>query len=372
MSASEKDSVYDEKVEKHWSQINESTSTLGIRFLLAVFRLGGRTLFHLTLWPVALFFWAFSARARRASSEYLTQMARFTSQRPPRLGSLAHILRFSDTILDKLLAVSGTFTPHDLRVEGGAEVLADPRGGVIVTAHTGCVELCQEISETQRIDRGLHVLVHTQHAVRFNAIIRKINPRFAVHHIEVTTIGPETAIELSEFIEKGDWIVIVADRTPIGSQSTITIPFLGHPAPFAEGPFILAYLLSAPVWSMICTREVDPASSARYRVVFEKIAEPARVPRSKRQLKPWRSAGLRLWSARFLPHPWTGSTSLTSGRPQSPCTRSPRARAKRTKKFLRQAKTKASSKADNALCTPTACTRLYDPGRSLDGLRSGT
>lgn len=127
------------------------------------------------------------------------------------------------------------------------------------------------------------MLVHTQHAVRFNAIIRKINPRFAVHHIEVTTIGPETAIELSEFIEKGDWIVIVADRTPIGSQSTITIPFLGRPAPFAEGPFILAYLLSAPVWSMICTREVDPASSARYRVVFEKIAEPARVPRSKRK-----------------------------------------------------------------------------------------
>lgn len=283
MSASEKDSVRDERDEKHWSQINESTSTLGIRFLLAVFRLGGRTLFHLTLWPVALFFWAFSARARRASSEYLAQMARFTSQRPPRLGSLAHILRFSDTILDKLLAVSGTFTPHDLRVEGGAEVLADPRGGVIVTAHTGCVELCQEISETQRIDRGLHVLVHTQHAVRFNAIIRKINPRFAVHHIEVTTIGPETAIELSEFIEKGDWIVIVADRTPIGSQSTITIPFLGRPAPFAEGPFILAYLLSAPVWSMICTREVNPASSARYRVVFEKIAEPARVPRSKRK-----------------------------------------------------------------------------------------
>lgn len=269
--------------ERHWSQMHETTSTLGIRILLAIFRFGGRALFHLTLWPVAFFFWATSDRARRASREYLAQMERFAGRRRPRLGTLAHILRFSDTILDKLLAVSGTFTSRDLRIVGGEAILSDPRGGVIVTAHTGCVELCQEISETQRTARGLHVLVHTAHAARFNAIIRKINPRFAVDHIEVTTIGPETAILLSEFIERGDWIVIVADRTPIGSESTIAIPFLGRPAPFAEGPFILAYLLGAPVWSMICTREVDPDSAARYRVVFEKISEPVKVPRSRRK-----------------------------------------------------------------------------------------
>ena len=268
--------------QKHWSQQQETTSTLGIRVLLGIFRLGGRALFHLTLWPVVVFFWLTVARSRNASSAYLRQMARFTGTTVPFLGSLRHLMRFSDTILDKILAVSGSFGAQDLNVVNAEDILDDPRGGVIITAHTGCIELCQVISEGQRTGRTLHVLVHTVHAVRFNKLVRKINPQFAVNHIEVTSIGPQTAMELSDFIDRGDWIVIVADRTPIGSSSTIDISFLGRKAPFAAGPFILAHVLGCPAWSMICTRETSPLSKARYRVEFAKIAEPRPVNRRER------------------------------------------------------------------------------------------
>ncbi len=268
--------------QKHWSQEQENTSTLGIRVLLGIFRLGGRALFHLSLWPVVVFFWLTVSRSRNASRAYLQQMARFTGTSAPFLGSLRHLMRFSDTILDKILAVSGSFGPQDLNVVNADEILNDARGGIIVTAHTGCVELCQAMSETQQARRHLHVLVHTVHAVRFNNLIRKINPQFAVNHIEVTSIGPQTAVELSSFIERGDWIVIVADRTPIGSSSTINISFLGKKAPFAAGPFILAHVLECPAWSMICTRETSPASRARYRVEFSKISEPRPVSRHER------------------------------------------------------------------------------------------
>ena len=268
--------------QKHWSQEQENTSTLGIRVLLGIFRLGGRALFHLSLWPVVVFFWLTVSRSRCASRAYLQQMARFTGTSAPLLGSLRHLMRFSDTILDKILAVSGSFGPQDLNVVNADEILNDARGGIIVTAHTGCVELCQAMSETQQARRRLHVLVHTVHAVRFNNLIRKISPQFAVNHIEVTSIGPQTAVELSSFIERGDWIVIVADRTPIGSSSTINISFLGKKAPFAAGPFILAHVLECPAWSMICTRETSPASRARYRVEFSKISEPRPVSRHER------------------------------------------------------------------------------------------
>ena len=268
--------------QKHWSQEQENTSTLGIRVLLGIFRLGGRALFHLSLWPVVVFFWLTVSRSRNASRAYLQQMARFTGTSAPFLGSLRHLMRFSDTILDKILAVSGSFGPQDLNVVNADEIRNDARGGIIVTAHTGCVELCQAMSETQQARRRLHVLVHTVHAARFNNLIRKINPQFAVNHIEVTSIGPQTAVELSSFIERGDWIVIVADRTPIGSSSTINISFLGKKAPFAAGPFILAHVLECPAWSMICTRETSPASRARYRVEFSKISEPRPVSRHER------------------------------------------------------------------------------------------
>ena len=111
---------------KHWSETPEKTNTAGISFLLAVFRLGGRTLFHLSLWPVIVFYWLASPTARRASRLYLDHVARTKNEpRPGCLATLKHIWRFADTILDKLLAVSGFFTAKDLAVEGVSELLAD-------------------------------------------------------------------------------------------------------------------------------------------------------------------------------------------------------------------------------------------------------
>ena len=66
---------------KHWSETQEKTSTAGISILLAFFRIGGRTLFHLSLWPVIVFYWLASPAARRASTLYLTHVARTAGTR---------------------------------------------------------------------------------------------------------------------------------------------------------------------------------------------------------------------------------------------------------------------------------------------------
>ena len=97
----------------------------------------------------------------------------------------------------------------------------------------------------------------------------------------MTSIGPDTAIRLSEYIERGDLVAIAGDRTAIGSESSLVAPFLGHEAPFPVGPFILSMLLHCPVWSMICTR--DPQRKARYKVTFQRLATPDHIPRTKRQ-----------------------------------------------------------------------------------------
>lgn len=229
---------------KHWSETPEKTNTAGISFLLAVFRLGGRTLFHLSLWPVIVFYWLASPTARRASRLYLDHVARTKNEpRPGCLATLKHIWRFADTILDKLLAVSGFFTAKDLAVEGVSELLADSRGAIIITAHTGCQELCQFIGETElekseaTKDRLVYVLTHTTHAARFTEIVSKLNPKFAVRHLQVTDVGPQTAVQMSEIIEAGHWIVIVADRTPIGSSACVSVPFFGRRSPLGARPF---------------------------------------------------------------------------------------------------------------------------------------
>lgn len=298
---------------KHWSETQEKTNTAGISLLLTVFRLGGRTLFHLSLWPVIVFYWLVSPTARCASRLYLDHVARTKKEpRPGCLATLKHIWRFADTILDKLLAVSGFFTAKDLAVEGVPELLADPRGAIIITAHTGCQELCQFIGETElekseaTKNRLVYVLTHTAHAARFTEVVSKLNPKFAVRHLQVTDVGPQTAVQMSEIIEAGHWIVIVADRTPIGSSACVRVPFLGEEAPLALGPFLLATLLKCSAWSMICARETEPQSAARYRVSFTRIYDGVPVARAKRSqtLSAMANAWVRTLESRLLKSPY--------------------------------------------------------------------
>jgi len=55
-------------------------------------------------------------------------------------------------------------------------------------------------------------------------------------------------------------------------------PFLGAPAPFPQGPYLLAHLLDCPVYLMFCLRE-----GGKYRLHFEPFAERIALPRRGRE-----------------------------------------------------------------------------------------
>jgi predicted LPLAT superfamily acyltransferase len=63
------------------------------------------------------------------------------------------------------------------------------------------------------------------------------------------------------------------------SNRSVHAPFLDRPAPFPEGPFILASLLACPVYLIFCLAE----GRQHYRVFIEPFADPLILPRGKRQ-----------------------------------------------------------------------------------------
>lgn len=270
---------------RHWADIGEMTAVFGIRLLYFFYRLGGRFLFWISLWPVVVAYWALLPQARGASRDYLMRAwkAGILKKKPTQLTVLRHIFQFADTILDKLLAVAGHLKKEDLRVSGREELLTDNRGAVIVTGHMGCLELCQALTADPS---RLHVLTHTRHARQFNRILAHINPNFAVNHIEVTSLSPAEAIRLSDTVAHGGFLVIAGDRVPIASESVTFAEFLGQKAPFPTGPALIAMLLQCPLWSMICTRNHDDDAAgkkARYQVTFAKLWEPVPVARNQRK-----------------------------------------------------------------------------------------
>jgi len=268
----------------HWAHKGESTFVAGMWLLYGVYRVLGRLPFLLCLYPVVLYYWATRRQARLASLDYLRQLHRrhgVPAHRPTWRDSLRHFLSFADTLLDKTLAVSGSYRFDRVRFEGLEPMLERVRsgeGGVFITAHMGCLELCQALAG-QCEGLRVHVLVHTRHAERFNRMLARLNPRCGVQLLQVTEISPATALLLADKVAQGDFVAIAGDRVPVhlGAQSCVDVQFLGRTAALPVGPYVLASLLKCPLYLLACIRE-----GRHHTVVFEPLAEQVRLPRGQR------------------------------------------------------------------------------------------
>ena len=84
-------------------------------------------------------------------------------------------------------------------------------------------------------------------------------------------------------------VVLVGDRVPVMHGSPrVKAPFLGRPAPFAVGPYVLAHVLECPVLLFFCLRE-----AGAYSLFVEPFAERIHLPRRERD------AAAAAWAARY-------------------------------------------------------------------------
>lgn len=267
----------------HWAQTRETGSLLGMRFLLFVYRYGGRWLFRLCLLPVICFYMIFRPASYRASQDYLLKMCAAKSDFPtPRpWHSFYHLWHFADSLLDKLGVWMGRITRQDVVLHDGEiidELLASGQGALILISHLGNFEICQALSET-RPNLRLTVLHHTANAVKFNQVLSDYNRGSAVDLVQVSDLDMSIAMQLSEKISAGQFIAIAADRVAINNtQRCARLDFLGHPAPFPVGPFVLATALQAPVLTIHCIRQ-----GGRYHIYFEYLWHGGAINRRNRQ-----------------------------------------------------------------------------------------
>lgn len=261
----------------HWTNVAEAGFAFGTWALFMVNKYLGRWPFRVVLAPVLLFYIVKNRVARTSSRDYFARLG-FA---PSTLRTYQHLFGFAETLLDKLMAVAGQYPFSKLRFTGREvmlESLAAGRGGVLITAHMGCLEVCRLAAERKNGPR-LNVLVHTPNAERFNDVLQRLDPDNHVKLIQVTNVAPSTAAMLSEKVDQGEFVVIAGDRVPVSDSSgrTVSVPFLGSDAHFPIGPWVLAGALKCQVILFSVVREDDT-----YRVRFERLAEQVDLPRGKR------------------------------------------------------------------------------------------
>ncbi|AJP59735.2 acyltransferase [Pandoraea vervacti] len=268
-----------------WWRRPERGSLLGMRVLAFACRCLGLRAARACLVPVVAYFALKDSQARSASRDYQQRLRDTTPEialpEPTFRQTFRHLLSFANAALDKFAAWSGLLNERHVYVEDQQTLDAaanDSRGALVIGSHLGNLEMTRALARSRGIDR-IHAVVYTRHAQRFRTMLASANSDFADNLIEVDDIGPATAIMLRERVDRGDWLVIVGDRVPSSENGRVVqVPFLGAPAPFAQGPFILASLLECPVYLLFCLHD-----KVAYRLYFEPFADVVTLPRAKRE-----------------------------------------------------------------------------------------
>jgi len=242
-------------------------------------------LYRALMWPVSWYFVAVRPLARRASIDYQQRLGvlagdagRWSAWR----AAARHVRHFADALLDKALVWTGGLELDEIRREVDPRfdrAVDENRGGVLVVAHFGNLEVLRRMGEYAKQLR-LHILVHTRHAERFNRMLTRVNPQSAERLLQVTEVDTATIAHLAARVELGDFVVIAADRVPVTSERTLEVPFLGADAAFPIGPWVLAAALGCPVYWLACYQR--PADSGRYTLVCELMRERIVLPRKTR------------------------------------------------------------------------------------------
>lgn len=269
----------------HWASLREAGRSAGLWFLYGVYRLGGRWMYRLLVWPVALYFALARAVARQSSIEYLQRVGVLAPRAawPVRLAHVTrHIATFADALLDKALAWTGALDLANAQLNVDARfdaAVREGRGGVLVVAHCGNLEVLRALGR-QLPRLKLNILVHTRHAQRFNKVLARLNPESGADLLQVTEIDLARAVDLADSVRRGEFVVIAADRVPVSGVMgrTLAVPFLGAPAPLPVGPWVFAAALGCPVYWLSCVKQ-----GRRYVLDCELLADRIELPRRRRE-----------------------------------------------------------------------------------------
>ena len=278
---------------RHWAWLGERGTVLGLRFCLASYRLFGRRGCRVLLMPIVLYFYLTGRAQREASRRFLARAFHLKGwhRQPGFADGYRHFLAFALRGLDTFIGWSGKMPADLIRLDEGAvlrEAQADPRGALVIVAHLGNADISRAVLDAQTRERLL-ILVHTRHAENFNRVLKEMQPAAALNTLQVSELGPDTAIALKERVDRGQWVVIAGDRVPVNSEGrTVDVTFMGARTSFSVGPYILASLLECPVYLLFCLRENE-----HYRLYFERFADAVALPRAERAER------LRAYAERF-------------------------------------------------------------------------
>jgi predicted LPLAT superfamily acyltransferase len=285
---------------KQWQEQREHGNPFLLNLLMWIALNLGRRVIVALLYPIVFYYFLVATKARYASRLFLTRAL----QRAPQWWEIyRHLFVFAVVSIDRIYFLAGRGAYFDVRSYGQELVNGyKERGCILLTSHLGSAEALR-VTGVRDEALSIQILLDIQHNANALNLIQRLDPELASNMIDARTPGPTLVLKLSEAIEKGNLVGIMADRCAQGER-TMAVEFLGKNAKFPQGVWQLASLLRAPVVACFGIYR----GGRRYDLHFELISEQLGSNRADRP--PAIAAGMSLYCthlenfARTYPYNW--------------------------------------------------------------------
>ncbi|MGW8183232.1 MAG: acyl-CoA synthetase [Burkholderiales bacterium] len=258
-----------------WLALPERGSRAAVGLMTRLTLALGRSATRCLLYPICLYFYAFSPRTRRASRAYLM---RVLDRAPGASDVLRHFHTFAATLHDRLFFVQGRLDPFEVNVHGEGEVdrlLGRGNGCLLLGSHLGSFEVLRALGRFGK-DYRINVVMHEAGDTNTGRALATLAP--PAFKQEVIHPGdPDAILRVKECLDRGEIVGILGDRA-FGDGRTWPCRFLGATAQFPLGPWLLAATLGVPVVLFFGLYRGGP----RYDVFFETVTEGASLLRAER------------------------------------------------------------------------------------------
>lgn len=237
-----------------------------------------RWLTNFITWCASLFYFIFDKRARKESIRYQKILKKFNPQL--KIKPLRQIAAFAVTLVEKIDCWTKPIPFENIHFNDDdaqelIERLNRGEGAFVFISHLGNFEVLRALANKHEmgVNREVPFAVVSDMDVssNFSKVLKKIAPSYIENTVSNNSITPATIEKLMDTISAGGVVVCAGDRlSKNASDKVITQDFLGQPAPFSYGAFLLALLLEAPVYFIFGFKKNNLFFARKFEIHIQK------------------------------------------------------------------------------------------------------
>lgn len=229
-----------------WDGKSKGT-VLGYKIFVFLIQKAGVKSAYVLLYFVASYYFLFLKKSNRAISYYFKERLQYSNFKTKKMVFKSYYT-FGQTIIDKISISAGMrnkFTYEFDGIEILKNLLAEKKGGVLISAHIGNFEIAEHFLGDIDIDFQINLvttdLEHSAIKNYLESVTQKPTVKFIIIREDLSHI-----FEINAALANNELVCFTGDRYFEGTKS-LSEKILGEEANFPAGPFLIASRLKVPV-----------------------------------------------------------------------------------------------------------------------------